>query len=92
MSFEIDWSVNSDSVPICDVAKMTGASQEWIKQTYRRGDLGPAPDVAFQVSKLPLYSIAALFVLLAAKERTSHLLRRWKHCRRLRGQPLSNCS
>ena len=69
MTFEIDWSVNSDGVPISEVSKMTGASQEWIKQTYRRGDLGPAPDVAYQVSKLPLYHLAALFVLLAAKEK-----------------------
>lgn len=69
MSFEIDWSVNCDAVPISDVSNMTGASQEWIKQMYRRGDLGPAPDVAFQVSKLPLYSIAAPFVLLAAKDK-----------------------
>lgn len=69
MSFEINWSVNSDGVPISDVAKMTGASQEWIKQMYRRGDLGPAPDIAFQVTKLPLYHLAALFVLLAAKEK-----------------------
>lgn len=69
MLFEIDWSVNSDGVPISTVAKMTGASQEWIKQTYRRGDLGPAPDVGFQVTKVPLYHVAALFVLLAAKEK-----------------------
>ncbi len=67
MSFVIDWTVNSDGISISDASRMTGASQESIKQMYRRGDFGPAPDVALQVTKLPIYNLAALFVLLALK-------------------------
>jgi hypothetical protein len=45
---------------------MTGTSETYIKQVYRSGDLGPAPDVAAHVTEIPLYHVAALFAVLEA--------------------------
>ena len=66
MTFEIDWSLEGQPIGVSQVARMTGASETFIKQLYRSGDLGPAPDVAADVSRIPLYYVAALFVVLEA--------------------------
>lgn len=66
MTFEIDWSLGGQAIAVSQVARMTGASENYIKKLYRSGDLGPAPDVAANVSSIPLYHVAALFVVLEA--------------------------
>jgi hypothetical protein len=66
MTFEIDWSLEGQPIAVSQVARMTGTSETFIKQLYRSGDLGPAPDVAANVSSIPLYHVVALFVVLEA--------------------------
>jgi hypothetical protein len=75
MSFDVDWSLEGQPIAVSQVAKMTGASETFIKQLYRSGDLGPAPDVAANVSSIPLYHVAALFVLLEATKQNVALSR-----------------
>jgi hypothetical protein len=47
---------------------MTNSNAVYIKQVYRAGDLGPAPDVAADVAQIPLYHAVAFFLIQEARK------------------------
>lgn len=63
MEFGVQWSLEAESINVSDLSRATGRSSEYVRQMYRTGSLGPAPDVSAQVQKVPLYHVSALFVL-----------------------------
>lgn len=66
MTLVVDWSIRAEPVSLLDVCRMTGETQSRVKQLYRSGELGPPPDLSLHVVTIPLYHVAALFVLVEA--------------------------
>ena len=68
MSLNVEWSIRAEPVSLFNVAKMFGDNPHSIKQMYRAGDLGPAPDVRVDVAAIPLYHVAALLAVGEARK------------------------
>lgn len=69
MALTADWTMRTEHVPLFEAAKMCGENQHTIKQKYRAGTLGPAPDVRVDVSGIPLYHLASLLIIHEAEKR-----------------------
>src|SRR5205085_2271143 len=69
MALTADWIMRTEHVPLFEAAKMCGENQHTIKQKYRAGILGPAPDVRMDVSGIPLYHLASLLIIHEAEKR-----------------------
>lgn len=68
MNLVARWSVQGQPISLLDVCRITGEPQTRVKQLYRSGELGPAPNMSREVISIPLYHVAALFVLLEASK------------------------
>jgi hypothetical protein len=66
MSLVVDWSVRAEPLALSKLSHMTNTNAASIKQMYRAGDLGPAPDVAADVAQIPLYHAVAFFLVREA--------------------------
>lgn len=69
MTLVANWSLRTTPISVFDVCRITGEPQALIKQLYRSGELGPPPDVSREVLTIPLYHVAALFVLIEATKK-----------------------
>ena len=69
MPFKVEWSLQTQSIAIADVSKVTGVDHLEVKLMYRDGKLGPAPGAVYEVNKIPLYAAAALFALVDASKK-----------------------
>lgn len=54
MPLIVDWSVRAEPIALSKLSHMTNRNAVYIKQLYRSGDLGPAPDFAADVIQIPL--------------------------------------
>jgi hypothetical protein len=68
MSLVVDWSVRAEPISLSKLSHITNTNAVHIKQMYRAGDLGPAPDVAADVAHIPLYHAVAFFVVQEARK------------------------
>ncbi len=69
MTLTIDWSVRAEPVAVPKLSHMTSTNAVSIKQAFRSGGLGPAPDVALEVLQIPLYHAVAFFVVQQARQK-----------------------
>ncbi len=64
-----DWSVRAEPVSLSKLSHMTNTNPVYVKQMYRSGDLGPAPDVSADVLNVPLYHATSFFVVQEARKK-----------------------
>lgn len=69
MPLSADWSIRAEPISLSKFSHMANANPTYIKQVYRSGDLGPAPDVAADVIQIPLYHAAAYFVVQESRKK-----------------------
>jgi len=68
MSLVADWSVRAEPIALSMLSQITNTNAVYIRQMYRAGDLGPAPDVAADVAQIPLYHAVAFFLIQEASK------------------------
>lgn len=68
MHFSVNWSLNGESIPIGQVARIAGLSETFVRQSFREGNLGPGSGLGTSVEKLSLYSVASIFAAKEARE------------------------
>jgi hypothetical protein len=69
MPLVADWSVRAEPVDLSKLSHMTHTNAVQIKEIYRAGDLGPAPNVGAIVHQIPLYHAVAFFLVREAREK-----------------------
>ena len=78
MPFNVEWTLQSEQVPLFTASKSSGVGQERIRQLYRTGSLGPAPDVSATVGSIPVYHLASLLVLQDSEKKRIEREKVWE--------------